>query len=109
MSDLSIRIEEPGDAGGVRETNEQAFGEPLEARLVDALRGSADSISLVAAIDACVVGHILFTPVTIEPPVDRHREQLDSLLNARDLKVASIQKYFERERSAETTTFNSAA
>ena len=38
-----------------------------------------------------------------------NREQFDSLLNARDLKVASIQKYFERERSAETTTFNSAA
>lgn len=37
------------------------------------------------------------------------REQLDSLLNAKDLGVASIQKYFARERSAETTTFNSAA
>jgi methylamine dehydrogenase accessory protein MauD len=37
------------------------------------------------------------------------REQLDSLLNAKDLGVASIQKYFERERSAESTTFNSAA
>lgn len=38
-----------------------------------------------------------------------NREQLDSLLNAKDLGVASIQKYFEREHSAETTTFNSAA
>jgi putative acetyltransferase len=38
----------------------------VEARLVDALRGSGDSISLVAAIDNHVVGHILFTPVSIE-------------------------------------------
>jgi putative acetyltransferase len=40
----------------------------LEARIVDALRGSPDSISLVATVDQRVVGHILFTPVTVEPP-----------------------------------------
>jgi putative acetyltransferase len=68
---LSIRIEQPGDADGVRETNEQAFGEPLEARLVDALRGCEGYLSLVATIEDRVVGHILFTPITIEPPVDR--------------------------------------
>jgi methylamine dehydrogenase accessory protein MauD len=38
-----------------------------------------------------------------------NREQLDSLLNARDLKVASIQKYFERERPAEGAASNSPA
>jgi methylamine dehydrogenase accessory protein MauD len=37
-----------------------------------------------------------------------NREQLDSLLNAKDLGIASIQKYFERERPAEGT-FNSVA
>jgi methylamine dehydrogenase accessory protein MauD len=37
------------------------------------------------------------------------REQLDSLLNARDLGVASIQKYFQREHSADRPTLNSAA
>lgn len=77
---LSIRIEHPGDAGGVRETNELAFGTPLEARLVDTLRAAAQAeacalresfLSLVAAFDERVVGHILFTPVTIEPPIDR--------------------------------------
>lgn len=66
---VSIRLEEPRDLADVRETNEQAFGAPLEARLVDSLRGSPDSISLVATVDDRVIGHILFTPVTIEPSV----------------------------------------
>jgi putative acetyltransferase len=71
VSAIAIRPEQPGDADGVRDTNELAFGEPLEARLVDTLRTSADCLSLVATLDDRVVGHILFTPVTIEPPVDR--------------------------------------
>jgi putative acetyltransferase len=67
---ISVRFERPGDEAGIRETNELAFGAPLEARLVETLRGTPDYLSLVATIDDCVVGHILFTPVTIEPPVD---------------------------------------
>jgi putative acetyltransferase len=67
MTDVAIRPEEPRDEADVHETNEQAFGAPLEARLVDALRGSPGSISLVATLDDRVIGHILFTPVTIEP------------------------------------------
>jgi putative acetyltransferase len=67
----AIRIERPSDAAGIHETNEQAFGSSFEAQLVDALRDSADYLSLVATIDGRVVGHILFTPVTIEPPVPR--------------------------------------
>jgi putative acetyltransferase len=50
-------------------------GSEAGGRLVDALRdslrGAQDYLSLVATIDERVVGHILFTPVTIEPPVDR--------------------------------------
>lgn len=38
-----------------------------------------------------------------------NREQLDSLLNAKDMSVASIQKYLEREHAADPVTFNSAA
>jgi putative acetyltransferase len=68
MIRVSIRREELRDVGEIRETNEQAFGAPLEARLVDALRGSPDSISLVATMDDRVIGHILFTPITIHPP-----------------------------------------
>ena len=66
-----MRLEQPDDERGIRETNELAFGGPLEARLVDALRETADYLSLVATIDERVVGHILFTPVTIEPAADR--------------------------------------
>jgi putative acetyltransferase len=68
---IGVRFEQAGDEPAIRETNELAFGGPLEARLVDALRGSADYLSLVATIEDRVVGHILFTPVAIEPPADR--------------------------------------
>lgn len=67
MTTVQIRLELPDDEATVRETNEQAFGTSTEAALVDRLRGSPDSISLVAAIADRVVGHILFTPITIEP------------------------------------------
>jgi putative acetyltransferase len=61
-----IREESPADAAAVRDVNERAFGTPLEAGIVDALRGSDGSISLVATSGDLVVGHILFTPVTID-------------------------------------------
>jgi putative acetyltransferase len=67
MTNVQIRAELPDDEMAVRETNEQAFGTPAEATLVDRLRGSPDSISLVAALADRVVGHILFTPISIEP------------------------------------------
>ena len=65
---ITIRPEAPCDEVGVRETNEEAFDTPLEARLVDALRDATGRISLVASVDDEVIGHILFTPVTIHPP-----------------------------------------
>ena len=67
MTSAQIRVELPGDELAVRETNEQAFGTPAEATLVDRLRGSPESISLVATIGDRVVGHILFTPIRMEP------------------------------------------
>ena len=66
-----IRLESGGDEASIRETNELAFAGSLESRLVDALRdslrGTQDFLSLVATIEERVVGHILFTPITIEP------------------------------------------
>jgi putative acetyltransferase len=64
--DVEIRGEEPRDVDVVRAVNELAFGRPDEARLVDALRGSLHSVSLIAAIGDRIVGHILFTPVLVE-------------------------------------------
>jgi putative acetyltransferase len=67
VTNVQIRSELPDDELAVRETNEQAFGSPSEATLVDRLRGSPESISLVATIGDRVVGHILFTPISMEP------------------------------------------
>ncbi len=67
MTNFQIRLELPNDEMSVRETNELAFGTLTEATLVDRLRGSPDSISLVAALADRVVGHILFTPINIAP------------------------------------------
>jgi putative acetyltransferase len=64
----SVRLAVAEDAAAVRDVNQHAFAGPVEARIVDALRDSPDSISLVAIVDQQVVGHILFTPVTIDPP-----------------------------------------
>jgi len=66
---VAIRREEPRDADAVRRVNELAFGEPTEANLVRALTAAgAPTLSLVAEKDRYVVGHILFSPVTIETP-----------------------------------------
>jgi putative acetyltransferase len=63
---IAVRREMPSDISAVRIVNQRAFGQPLEASLVDALRGIEGVISLVATIDAQVVGHILFSPVKID-------------------------------------------
>jgi putative acetyltransferase len=63
---ITIRPERPEDASQVRLINELAFGQPVEADLVEKLRHACtDALSLVAEDDA-IVGHVLFTPVVIE-------------------------------------------
>jgi putative acetyltransferase len=64
---INVRFEEPGDEERIRKVHLQAFeGEP-EANLVDSLRNSGiELISLVAEANGDVVGHILFSPVTID-------------------------------------------
>jgi putative acetyltransferase len=64
---ISIRAETAGDIPAVRRVNELAFGQPDEADLVDALRATAHPhISLIAVSKRQVVGHIFFSPVTLE-------------------------------------------
>lgn len=64
---MIIRPEQPDDIDSIRQVVELAFGRSDEARLVDALReNNKFTLSLVAVIDDKVVGHILFTPVTID-------------------------------------------
>ncbi|MCC6163646.1 MAG: N-acetyltransferase [Acidobacteria bacterium] len=69
---MHIRTERPEDIPGIRHVNETAFDTAGEADLVDALRQQAHPIvSLVAVDEEAVVGHILFSPVTLLPHVDR--------------------------------------
>lgn len=64
---FTVREETAEDFDAVRRVNELAFGRPQEAALVDALRVSAHpSLSLVALGEGRIVGHIFFSPVTIE-------------------------------------------
>jgi putative acetyltransferase len=65
---IIVRDESEADVTAVRQLNESAFGRPEEASLVDALRASAHPrVSLVACEGGEVVGHIFFSPVSIEP------------------------------------------
>ena len=64
---ITVRAEQAEDIPAVRRVNELAFGQPDEAALVDALREvSGPQVSLVAVEDGQVVGHIFFSPVSIE-------------------------------------------
>jgi putative acetyltransferase len=52
--------------------NATAFETPVEANLVDALRQQARPVvSLVAEDNQTVVGHIMFSPMTVEPAAIR--------------------------------------
>lgn len=63
---MTIRSEEAGDVDAVRAVNLVAFETSTEANLVDALRRQAEPvISLVADDGTSIVGHILFSPVTL--------------------------------------------
>jgi putative acetyltransferase len=64
-----IRPETTADHAAIRKVNRLAFGGEGEARLVDALRGGGYArISLVAEVEGQVVGHILFSTLTIATP-----------------------------------------
>jgi putative acetyltransferase len=64
----TIRPEVPGDRESIYRVNQEAFGRESESRLVEALRlGPAfiPGLSLVAVEGSEVVGHILFTRLTV--------------------------------------------
>jgi putative acetyltransferase len=64
---ITIRGEQPEDVQAVREVYIGAFGQELEADLVDQLRQRCDDLlALVAVLEGRIVGHILFTPAVIE-------------------------------------------
>lgn len=62
-----IRLETPSDLPLVRAVHTAAFDSPAEADLIDALRASGHLlVSLVAVEAGQMVGHIAFSPVSIE-------------------------------------------
>ncbi|MBL7166917.1 MAG: N-acetyltransferase [Dehalococcoidales bacterium] len=64
---LIIRRETPEDIDSIRYINSQAFGQKEEAELVDKLRNrDVITLSLVAVQADQIVGHIVFSPVTVE-------------------------------------------
>lgn len=66
-SPVVIRTEQPGDRAAVRKVNEAAFGQPDEADLVERLREEGVVLlSLVAEFDSEIVGHVLFSRMTVE-------------------------------------------
>lgn len=70
---MIIRKETVQDQPGVYTVNSLAFQRDDEANLVDILREAADPvISLVAEDGGRIVGHVLFSPVTIAGHPDRH-------------------------------------
>ena len=88
---MLIRSEEGGDAGEIGRVVEAAFGQTLEARLVDELRRDGDVVfSLVAEDGGSIAGHVLLSPLrasiralalaplSVRP--DRQREGIGSAL-----------------------------
>ena len=64
---FELRHERPEDISDIRKVNKAAFETKAEADLVDSLRiKDAHIISIVAIDDTKIIGHILFSPVTIE-------------------------------------------
>ncbi len=71
---IVIREENPEDIAAIHQVNEMAFNRAAEADLVDELRRKEKVIrSCVAEQDGEVVGHILFSPVTIESGANKYK------------------------------------
>ncbi len=94
---ITVRAEEKSDLEAVRLINHLAFGQPVEADLVDSVRDRGNAVlSLVAANqEGAVLGHILFSPITLLPTIpgvqglglgpmavrpDRQRQGIGSML-----------------------------
>jgi putative acetyltransferase len=61
-----VREERPEDIEAIRGVNEKAFGQPQESHIVDALRSNGGVLfSLVATVNGLVVGHIMYSPVSV--------------------------------------------
>lgn len=70
---MIVRDETAADVAAVRRVHATAFATPEEAKLVDALRAAARPlVSLVAEVDGEIVGHVVFSPVTLPDHPEVH-------------------------------------
>lgn len=65
---MEIRLEKPGDQAGIYIVEQAAFGRTDEADVVAKVRKAhPEAFALVAVEGEKIVGHILFSPMRIEP------------------------------------------
>src|SRR5712692_4661074 len=63
---IQIREECPGDVEAIRDINTRAFGQDQEGNIVGALRSNAAVLlSLVATLNGRMVGHIMYSPLSV--------------------------------------------
>jgi HAD superfamily hydrolase (TIGR01509 family) len=73
---LALRPEIPDDLPGIRLVEEAAFPHHTEADLVDlARKRGKTTLSMVAVVEGNILGHVLFTPVTFDPPDPGNRSR----------------------------------
>ena len=73
MNSVSLATETPADIPQIRQVVTAAFGQPNEADLIDRIRASANFVpeqSIVAKHNQKIVGHLLFSKITIETATD---------------------------------------
>lgn len=67
---MVIRPEQPDDAAAICAVHTASFPSAGEARLIDLLRAAGRlAVSLVAESGGVVIGHVAFSPVTVETGV----------------------------------------
>lgn len=63
---IEITDERPGDVVAIRDLNQRAFEQNQEGDIVDALRSNGGALlSLVATVNGLVVGHIMYSPISV--------------------------------------------
>lgn len=67
---MIIRPETAADHDAIRKVNDEAFGDPIDAKLVEAIRASdrfLPELSLVAVSEGQTHGHVISSYVDVEP------------------------------------------
>ena len=86
---MLIRVEKESDRSTVYRINAAAFETRAEAELVETLRECVQPlVSLIAEVEAAVVGHIMFSPVSVS---------VDSRLRLMGLAPMAVTPAYQRQ------------